>query len=125
MSEKFSCDLAEELYELTMTNDQDDDLGDGGTFGWFALFRKQGAILSVDSQGYAGVSLPSDLEFSWSELEKEWVWFQVAHLDESCDGLFLLLDEARHGGEAPDLDEIYEHVTSCLDCLAVGNELEF
>lgn len=123
MSEKFSSPLAEELYECTLESFQDDDLGDAETFGWFALFREGGAILSCDSRGFVSVETPDDVSARWMELSDRWEWFQFSHLNESCDGLFLILDTARHGGWVPDFEEVGRHIDTCDTCQSLGNEL--
>lgn len=50
--------------------------------------------------------------------------FAFEGLDESCDGLLLILDTARHGGWSPDCDELVGHVESCEICDRLGNFLE-
>lgn len=37
-------------------------------------------------------------------------------LDTTCDGLFTLLDTARHNGFTRDDTEIAEHIRDCADC---------
>ena len=124
MTSKFSCDLAEDLYDYTLTNDQDEDLGDSETFGWFALFREDGAILSIDSQGFVDVGVPRNLDLAWANLEKKWAWFQLNELDKSCDGLFLILDTARHIEQVPDFEDVVRHIENCETCDSLGNYLE-
>lgn len=124
MSSKFSCDLAEELYDYTLDSQQDDELGNSETFGWFALFREEGAIISVNSQGFVEVEQHDDVEAAWEALETRYSWFQLDHLDTTCDGLFLILDTARHGGWVPDFEEVGQHIKSCMECTSLGNYLE-
>lgn len=123
MSSKFASPLAEELYDCTLDSFQDDELGESDSFGWFALFREVGAILSVDSQGFVSVETPDDVSARWQELSDRWAWFQLGHLNESCDGLFLILDTARHGGRIPDFEEVFYHISRCPGCQALGNYL--
>lgn len=40
----------------------------------------------------------------------------TADLDTTCDGLFLLLDTAKHYGFTRDDAEIIEHIRECRDC---------
>lgn len=124
MASKFASRLAEELYDYTSESLQDGDLGDSETFGWFALFREEGAILSVDSQGFVAAETLRDVEAAWRKLSDRWAWFQLDQLDESCDGLFLILDTARHAGCVPDSEEIFYHISQCPRCQALGNHLD-
>lgn len=113
-SRKFSAPLAERLWTLTLDSNQDEELGDAESFGWFARFDHERAMLSVDSQGFVGVSVfesESDLKSAWADLEKQHAWTQVDVLDTSeCDELFLIIDTARHLGLAPDLGTVADHI---------------
>ncbi len=124
MTGKFSSPLAEELHEQSLSSFQDDELGDSETFGWFALFRDEEAILHVDSRGFVSLVDTEDVNTYWMSLSDRWEWFQLAHLDESCDGLSIILDTARRVGPAPDFDEVVGHIEECVDCDALGNFLE-
>lgn len=120
---KFDSPLAEELFEYTLDGCHDEDLGGEG-FGWFALFREEGTILHQDSQGFVGVISPEDVDAEWTALSDRWGWFQLTHLDESCNGLFLILDAGRHSGWVPESDEVAAHINGCPKCQALGNCLE-
>lgn len=124
MSEKFSSPLAEGLYNLTLESNEDDRVGDCQTFGWFALFREEKAILSVDSAGFVDATVYEDVDKAWSGLESAWVWSQVTPLNWSCDGLFLVIDTATALREAPDLGEVSDHIDGCSECQALGNFLD-
>lgn len=119
-SHKFSAPLAERLHTLTLDSNQDDDLGDADTFGWFARFNAERAMLSVDSQGFVGVAVfesAADLASAWAGLERQELWAIVDELDTSeCDELFLIIDTARHNGTPPDLDEIRAHLHAHRAC---------
>lgn len=124
MSSKFSCELAEELWEQVLDSFQDEEFGDSDKFGWFALFREAGAILSVNSQGFVDVSLPDNLDAAWNTLRDESDWYELSDLNESCDDLFVILDTARHGGWVPDFEDVARHIESCKTCESLGNYLE-
>lgn len=124
MSSKFSCDLAEKLWERTLDSLHDEEAGDSGFGGWFALFRKEGAILSIDSQGFVSLSLPSDLASSWKSVTDQCAWDELGCLNQSCDGLFFILDTARHAGDVPDFEDVVQHIEKCETCDSLGNYLE-
>lgn len=125
---KFSSILAEDLYQETLESWQDSELGDAETFGWFALFLDDQAILSVDSQGFVSVFMyntMADTEAAWEELEEQHEAFELQGLIDSlsleCDGLFLLVDTLKHVGSTVDLDALLDHVKDCADCDVNGN----
>jgi hypothetical protein len=43
-------------------------------------------------------------------------------LNTTCDGLFLLVDTARHNGFTPDDADIREHIRTCPKCFDVNAE---
>lgn len=126
---KFSSILAEDLYQGTLESWQDSELGDAETFGWFALFLDDQAILSVDSQGFVSVftyGTMADTEKAWEELEEQHEAFEMLHylterLSLECDGLFLLVDTLKRIGSTVDLDALLDHVKDCADCDVNGN----
>lgn len=119
-SRKFTAPLAERLWTLTLDTNQDAELGDADTFGWFARFDHERAMLSVDSQGFVGVSVfesTEDLNTAWTALEREHAWSTLNELNTSeCDDLFLIIDTARHNGTVPDMDEVTAHVREHRAC---------
>lgn len=119
-SRKFSAPLAERLWTLSLDSNQDAELGDADTFGWFARFDHERAMLSADSQGFVGVSVfesVADLNTAWDALEREQVWAVVNELGTGeCDDLFLIVDTARHNSTTPDMGEIREHVHGHRAC---------
>lgn len=119
-SYKFSAPLAERLWTLSLDTNQDAELGDADTFGWFARFDQDRAMLSANSQGFVGVSVfesAEDLNTAWTDLERQYEWSIVDELSTSeCDDLFLIVDTARHNGSAPDMGEIEEHVHTHREC---------
>lgn len=116
--------LAERLYEFTLDSSEDASLGESESFGWYALFAPERAILDVDSQGFVGVVRYDDesaARTAWTELEERyeehWVRGVVDALDASeCDELFLIIDTARHINTLPSLDEISHHIQSHPAC---------
>ncbi|MET9385322.1 hypothetical protein ABZY09_30685 [Streptomyces sp. NPDC002928] len=119
-SHKFSAPLAERLWTLSLDTNQDAELGDADTFGWFARFDHALAMLSADSQGFVGVSVfesVTDLNTAWEALEREHVWSIVNELSTSdCDELFLIVDTARHLGLAPDMGTVADHIHHHAEC---------
>lgn len=74
-SEKFSNYLAEELWEASLDSSQDAELGESESFGWFALFAEECAILHTDSRGFVSVSVLDSEEAarnSWAKLEEDY-----------------------------------------------------
>jgi hypothetical protein len=129
VSSKFDSRLSEELYEWTLDSNEDASLGDAETFGWFALFRDERAILAVNSQGFVSVSeyeTAGAALIAWDAIEKEYDNFTlrgiVEAVDTSCDDLFLIIDTAQHnGGSLPDLHDLNEHIHGCEKCRSLGN----
>lgn len=121
---KFASDLAEELYALTVEGLQDEEFGDSEGFGWYALFKDEGVILSVDSQGFVTTREPVDVPAEWNLLRDANDWHTLGGLNESCDGLHLILNTARHGGSVPDFEDVVRHIESCKTCDSLGNFLE-
>lgn len=125
MSQKFISPLAEELYSLTLDSSQDDQAGDAVSGnGWYALFLEEKAILAVDPMGFVGVAVLEsevDVKKAWNNIVTEATY---GHLDESCDGLFLILSTARHLSIVPDYDDVREHIDTCPECAELGNFLE-
>lgn len=76
-SAKFSCFLAERLWEASLDSGQDADLGEAETFGWFALFKEEKAILLTNSQGFVTVEVYASVE----EAEERWAKLEVAYED--------------------------------------------
>jgi hypothetical protein len=77
-SRKFDNLLAEKLWDLSLSSNQDADLGDSETFGWYALFKGDSAILNTNSQGFVSVSVfesEEEAEKKWEELENEYSEF--------------------------------------------------
>jgi hypothetical protein len=48
---------------------------------------------------------------------------EIFELSESCDGLFVITDPARHMGNTPSLSEVQEHVRECEFCTEVNNDV--
>lgn len=74
----FNSDLAEELWNKSMSSFEDDALGDQDTFGWYGLFREEMVILSADSQGFVEAAQYDDetvLEADWRTLQDAWDTF--------------------------------------------------
>ena len=46
----------------------------------------------------------------------------TSELSEECDGMFLLLDTARHGGFRRTDQEIVEHIKDCEECFEQHSE---
>lgn len=44
-------------------------------------------------------------------------------LDTSCDGMFFILDTAKHNGWTPDSAEIAEHIRECRECFDRNSDL--
>lgn len=73
---KFSSPLAERLYLQSLEGFQDADLGDSQTFGWFALFEREHAILNEDGNGFVTVTVFEtlrDVMDEWNEIRREWI----------------------------------------------------
>jgi hypothetical protein len=128
MSGKFDGQLAEELYGYTLDSSEDASLGEAETFGWFALFRDERAILAVNSQGFVSAreyETTGAALIAWDAIETEYSNFTlrsiVDALNTSCEGLFLIVDTAQHNGALPDLDDLNEHVYDCARCASLGN----
>jgi hypothetical protein len=130
MSSKFDSELAEELYEYTLDSSEDASLGDADTFGWYALFRDERAILVTNSQGFVSAreyETTGAAQIAWDGIEKEYSDFNVRSvveaLNTSCDGLFLIIDTVQHNnGALPDLDDLQEHIYGCAQCKSLGNK---
>lgn len=64
---KFASVAAERLYDWSLESAQDQECGQAEVFGWFALFERERAILSADSQGFV-----SAVRYSDADLFAEW-----------------------------------------------------
>jgi len=121
MSSKFSSEQAETLWEYSLSGLQDDELGEADTFGWFALFEEERAILSTGSQGFVHAAFydsADEMSLAWTELQMRHARWEMDSIDTSeCDGLFLLIDTARHGGWIVTQDEVADHVAECGTCV--------
>jgi hypothetical protein len=130
VSSKFDSRLAEELYDWTMDSSEDASLGESESFGWFALFRDERAILAVNSQGFVGVrqyETVTGVLAAWDGLEADYANFTlrciIEALDTSCDDLFLIIDTAQHSGVAmPDRYDLEDHIWHCAQCKSLGNQ---
>lgn len=83
---KFPSPLAEKLYKESLNGWDDGNFGDSNTFGWFALFKAERAILSEDSSGFVYLTVfASDerLMERWNNLETRWVQFYKAQDEEA------------------------------------------
>lgn len=72
---KFQNDLAERLWDLSMSSFQTDDLGTSDSFGWHALFEDERAIICEDTEGFVNVTVYASLDAlreRWIDLETEW-----------------------------------------------------
>lgn len=47
----------------------------------------------------------------------------TSNLDTTCDGMFLIVDCARHMGLEPDQEDIEQHVRECADCFDRNTEV--
>ncbi|MFD4858378.1 hypothetical protein [Streptomyces atratus] len=43
-------------------------------------------------------------------------------LSSGCDGLFLILDTAKHNGRRPSEKKIKEHIRECAECFEVNSD---
>lgn len=125
-SRKFSAPLAERLWTLTLDSNQDAEIGEAEGFGWFALFERDLAMLSVDAQGFVGVavyeSLP-DAHAAWADLGRQYNEHHtravVDALDTSaCDDLYQIVyvHNVYNVGGLASLDDITEHVNTHREC---------
>lgn len=84
-SEKFSNFFAQELWDASLDSGQDETLGESDTFGWFALFKSDHAILHTGSQGFVSVDvLDSEQEAveKWAKIEAEYDKWSAENDDE-------------------------------------------
>lgn len=123
-SAKFDSPLAERLWALSLDLGQDAELGEAEGFGWYALFAGEHAILAANSQGFVWVSLYADADAArtaWAEVERnERLYAAEATVDAigdpRCDGLFLIIDTAKHIGGVATREELEEHIYGCDQC---------
>jgi hypothetical protein len=47
---------------------------------------------------------------------------RIDRLSSGCDGLFLILDTAKHNGWRPNVKEIKEHIRECPECFQVNSD---
>src|SRR3546814_5347754 len=84
-------------------------------------------FLSEDPHGFVdAVTYESEAyaKSIWSKIQDSLVWSELDGLSWQCDGLFLLINTAKHLSVVPDLERVSQHVTNCAQCESLGNFLE-
>lgn len=89
---KFSSELAERLYALSLDSAQDETIGASDELGWYARFNAERAILGEDSQGFVDAEqFETDelLDVSWLAIVDEYAGFyqEVADAAASVTGI--------------------------------------